>query len=147
MSFFQNCARATLVRVSCEGEGESDGSRLKVAQAKERVNLQRHQDLLEVIYCILIYNYHKRHLFFFKGANVDCTPPSTLNPPCAERKARGAHLQSFRCCGTYCDQARALNTHTQSIAGGRHDKGDKILSGSHPRPLIKSSSTLCHTEM
>lgn len=40
-----------------------------------------------------------------------------------------------------------LNTHTQSIAAGRHDKGDKILSGSHPGPLIKSSSTLCHTEM
>lgn len=70
-----------------------------------------------------------------------------LKPPVLRGELE-AHLPSFQCYGTYCDQGWVcLNTHTQSIAAGRHDKGDKILSGSHPGPLIKSSSTLCHTEM
>lgn len=85
---------------------------------------------------------------FFAGTKDDLIALCISNPPCAERKQELIfHL--FYAVPSYIlwPGQGCLNTHTQSIAAGRHDKGDKILSGSHPGSLIKSSSTLCHTEM
>lgn len=84
---------------------------------------------------------------FFTGTSNDLIVLCIWNHPCAEGGTKSPSsifsvLWDILRPGQGC-----LNTHTQSIAAGRHDKGDKILSGSHPGPLIKSSSTLCHTEM
>lgn len=67
--------------------------------------------------------------------------------PLLQREEAAAKVPSLLCCAILRPGQSRLNTHTQSIEAGRHDKGDKILSGSHPGSLIKSSSTLCHTEM
>lgn len=64
-----------------------------------------------------------------------------------QREEAAAKVPSLRRRAILRPGQSCLNTHTQSIEAGRHDKGDKILSGSHPGSLIKSSSTLCHTEM